>query len=83
MDKVVGLSKVVGHERGVALVHGKHGDGVPNDLLLRRRNYYTGEVTKSTRRKNTAQLRQRGTEQRPGRAPTPMAMVDRYEGKAP
>jgi len=31
----VGLSKVVGHERGVALVHGEHGDGVLDDLLLR------------------------------------------------
>ena len=34
LDEVAGLSKVVGHERGVALVLIKHGDGVPGDLLL-------------------------------------------------
>ena len=32
----MGLGKVLGHERGVTLVHGKRGDGVPSDLLLRR-----------------------------------------------
>ena len=36
LDEVTGLGRVVGHEHGVTLVHGKHGDGVPNDLLLRR-----------------------------------------------
>ena len=48
LDEVMGLGKVVGHERGVALVHGQCGDGVPDDLLLRWQNYYTGEATKST-----------------------------------
>ena len=36
LDEVMGLGKVVGHERGVALVHGKRDDGVPSDLLLHR-----------------------------------------------
>ena len=34
LDEVVGLDKVVGHEHGVALVHSKRGDGIPDDLLL-------------------------------------------------
>ena len=58
LDEVAGLGKVVGHERGVALVQGQRGDGVPGDLLLRRRNCYTSEATKSTQRKCTAQLKQ-------------------------
>jgi len=33
LDEVVRLGKVVGHVRGVALVHGKRGDGVPDDSL--------------------------------------------------
>ena len=74
---------VVGHERGVALVHGKRGDGVPGDLLLHHRNYCTGEATKSTRRKGTAQLRQRIKEQHPGRAPASTAIVDRRGENAP
>ena len=36
LDEVAGLSKVVGHERRVALVHGKCSNGVPGDLLLHR-----------------------------------------------
>ena len=48
LDEVAGLGRVVGHERKVVLVHGKHDDGVPGDLLLRRRHCYTGEATKST-----------------------------------
>jgi len=83
MDEVMGLGKVVGHERGVALVHGKHGDSVPYGLLLCRRNCYMGEATKSRRHKSTAQLRQRSTEQRPGRAPASTAMADRREDNAP
>ena len=54
LDKVMGLDRVVGHEREVILVHGKHGDGVPSDLLLCRQNYYMGKATKSTRHKATA-----------------------------
>ena len=83
LDEVVGLGKVVGHEREVVLVHGKRSDGVPGDLLLRWRNCYTGEATKSTRRKSTAQLKQRSTERRPGRAPASTAMADRREENAP
>ena len=30
------LGKVVGHKRGVTLVHGKRGDDIPGDLLLHR-----------------------------------------------
>ena len=52
------LDKVVDHVRGSAPVHGKRGDGVPDDLLLRQQNCYMGEATKSTRRKSTAQLKQ-------------------------
>ena len=59
LDEVAELGRVVGHEREVALVQGKRGDGVLGDLLLCQRNCYTGEATKSTRRKGTAQLRQR------------------------
>ena len=33
MDKVMRLGKVVGLVRGVALVHGKRGDGVLDDSL--------------------------------------------------
>ena len=62
LDEVAGLSKVVGHEHEVVRVHSKHGDGVPGDLLLRRRNCYMGEATKSTRHKGTAQLKQQSTE---------------------
>ena len=36
MDEVVGYDKAAGHIRGVALVHGKHDDDVPGDLLLHR-----------------------------------------------
>ena len=36
LDKVTGLGRVAGHEREVVLVHGKHGDGIPSDLLLHR-----------------------------------------------
>jgi len=57
LDEVTGLGRVVGHEREVVLVHSKRGDDVPDDLLLHRRNCYTGEATKSTRRKGTAQLK--------------------------
>ena len=42
LDEVTRLGRVVGHEREVALVHLKHGDGIPGDLLLRQRNCYTG-----------------------------------------
>ena len=77
------LGKVVDHVRRSAPVHGKRGDGVPSDLLLRRRNYYMGEATKSRRRKSTAQMRQWSTERRPGRAPASTAMVDRHEENAP
>ena len=35
LDEVAGLFKVVGHEHEVVLVHGKHDDDVPGDLLLR------------------------------------------------
>ena len=48
LDEVTGVGKVVGQERGVALVHAKRGDDVLGDLLLRQRNCYTGEATKST-----------------------------------
>ena len=34
LDEVTRFGKVVGHERGVTLVHGKRGDGVSGDLLL-------------------------------------------------
>ena len=61
----MGLDKVVDHEHGVTLVHGKRSDGVSGDMLLHQRNCYTGEATKSTRRKGTAQLKQRSTERRP------------------
>jgi len=54
LDEVMGLGKVVGHERGVALVHGKHGDDILSDLLHHQQNCYTGEATKSTRHKSTA-----------------------------
>jgi len=33
LDEVVRLGKVVGHVRGVALVHGKRSDGVLDDSL--------------------------------------------------
>ena len=33
LDEVTRLGKVVGHVRGVALVHGKRGDGVLGDSL--------------------------------------------------
>ena len=33
LDEVARLGKGVGHERGVALVHGKCGDGVLGDSL--------------------------------------------------
>ena len=36
LDEVVGLGRVVGHEREVVLVHSKHDDGILGDLLLRR-----------------------------------------------
>jgi len=62
LDEVAGLGRVVGHEREVVLVNGKRGNGVPGDLLLRRRNCYMGEATKSTRHKGTAQLKQQSTE---------------------
>ena len=83
LDEVAGLGRVVGHEHGVALVHGKRGDSVLGDLLLRWRNCYTSEATKSTRRKGTAQLKQWNMERRHGRAPTSTAMVDRHEENAP
>ena len=83
MDEVMGLDRVVGHEREVILVHGKHDDGVPGDLLQHWRNCYTGEATKSTRRKGTAQLKQRSTERRASRAHASMAMVDRRVENAP
>ena len=83
LDEVVGLSRVVGHEHEVVRVHSKHGDGVPGDLLLHRRNCYTGEATKSTRRKGTAQLKQRSMERCASRAPASMAMADRHEENAP
>ena len=35
LEEVARLGKVVGHMRGVALDHGKRGNGVPGDLLLR------------------------------------------------
>ena len=62
LDEVVGLSKVVDHKRRVALVHGKCGDDVPDDLLLRQQNCYTGKATKSRRHKSTTQLIQRSNE---------------------
>ena len=62
LDKVVRHGKVVDHVRGSVLVHDKHGDGVPSDMLLRRRNYDTGEATKSRGRKSTAQLIQQSNE---------------------
>ena len=34
LDEVAELGRVVGHEREVALVHSKHGDGILGDLLL-------------------------------------------------
>jgi len=33
LDEVTGVGKVVGQERGVALVHGKRGDGILGDSL--------------------------------------------------
>ena len=33
MDEVARLDKVVGHERGVALVHDKRGGGILDDSL--------------------------------------------------
>ena len=62
LDEGVRLGEVVGHERGETLVHGKRGDSVAGDLLLHRRNCYTGEATKSTRRNDTTQLKQQSTE---------------------
>ena len=79
----MGLGKVVGHERGVTLVHGKRGDNVPGDLLLHQQNCYMGELTKSRRRKSIAELRQWSNEQHLGRAPASVAMADRREEKAP
>ena len=79
----MGLDKVVDHEHGVTLVHGKRSDGVPGDLLLRRQNCYMGKATKSRRRNCTTQLRQRIKERCPGQAPASMAMVDRREENAP
>ena len=79
----MGLSKVVGHERGVTLVHGKHDDNVLDDLLLHRRNRCTGEANKSRRHKSPAQLRQRSKGQHPGRAPASAAMADHSEENAP
>ena len=36
LDKVARHDKVVDHMRGSVLVHDKHSDGIPGDLLLRR-----------------------------------------------
>ena len=36
LEEVARFTQVIGHERGVALVHGKRSDSVPGDLLLRR-----------------------------------------------
>ena len=36
LDEVARHGRVVDHMRGSVLVHGKHGDGVPSDLLLHR-----------------------------------------------
>ena len=83
LDEVTGLGRVVGHEREVVLVHGKHDNGIPSDLLLHRQNCYMSEATKSTRRKGTAQLEQRSTERHPGRAPASTAMADRRKENAP
>ena len=77
------LGKVVGHERGVTLVHGKRGDDVPGDLLLHQRNCYMGEATKLRRHKSTAQLRQQSMERCPSRAPASMAMADHRKENAP
>ena len=78
----MGLGKVVGHERGVTLVHGKRDDDVPGDLLLHRRSYYMGEANQSRRHKSPAQLRQRSKGRHPGRAPASTAMADRREENA-
>ena len=48
------LGEVVGHERGVTLVHTGRGEGVPSDLLLLRWKHSTGEANKSRRRKSPA-----------------------------
>ena len=36
LDEVMRPGKVVNHVRGSVLVHDKHGDGVPGDLVPRR-----------------------------------------------
>ena len=62
LDKVARHGKVVDHVRRSDLVHDKHDDGVPGDLLLRQRNCYTLEATKSRKRKSTTQLIQQSNE---------------------
>ena len=56
LDEITKHGKVVDHVCGSVLVHCKHGDGVPGDLLLRQQNCDTSEATKSRGRKSTAQL---------------------------
>ena len=48
LDEGARLGEVVGHERRETPVPDKRSDDVAGDLLLRHRNYYTGEATKST-----------------------------------
>lgn len=41
------LGEAVGRVRRVELVHSYCGEGVPGDLLLPRRNYFTGKAFRS------------------------------------